>query len=51
MYTYVADEGAIIRDSDGKVVSPCQSNEDPDFVEYINWVNAGNTPPAIVTRS
>ena len=30
--------GQVIRTSDGKVVAPCQSNQDPDFLEYIEWI-------------
>jgi hypothetical protein len=33
--------------SDGKIVAPCQSEFDPDFVAYIAWVNAGNQPVII----
>jgi hypothetical protein len=44
MYTNIIDQGIIIRDSDGKIVSPCESNENPDFVEYNEWANAGNHP-------
>lgn len=46
-YKYVNNRSLVIRDSDGKIVSPCQSSEDPDFVEFINWVNAGNEPVII----
>ena len=47
MYTLSISEGTVTRESDGKVVAPCQSAEDPDFVEYINWVNAGNQPNVV----
>lgn len=43
-YKYVNNRGLVIRDSDGKVVSPCQSSEDPDFIEFNEWANAGNVP-------
>lgn len=44
MYSMILDHGVIVRDSDTKVVAPCQSDQDPDFVAYIDWVNAGNQP-------
>jgi hypothetical protein len=44
MYTLTVNTGEVTRNSDGKVVAPCQSADDPDFVEYIDWVNAGNEP-------
>ncbi len=44
MYTIVVNAGVVLRDSDGKQVAPCQSVEDPDFLAYIEWVNAGNAP-------
>jgi hypothetical protein len=44
MYYIILDEGKVIRVSDNKVVSPCQSAEDPDFIAYNNWVYEGNNP-------
>lgn len=44
MYTIILDQGIVRRNSDGKVVAPCDSAQDPDFVEYIDWVHAGNQP-------
>ena len=44
MYTIILDQGIVIRDSDGKIVSPAESDHDPDFVEYNNWANAGGHP-------
>ena len=44
MYTYTPDLGAVIRDSDGKIVAPCDSELDPDFIAYNAWANAGNQP-------
>lgn len=51
-YTYILDEGIVIRDSDQKVVAPCQSRDDPDFIEYENWVmsDPANNQPAIISR-
>lgn len=47
MYTVSISEGTVTRNSDGKVVAPCQSAEDPDFVAYIDWVNADNQPNVV----
>lgn len=44
MYTLNLYEGTVIRDEDQKVVAPCASADDPDFVAYIEWVNQGNQP-------
>lgn len=44
MYTIILNLGLVVRDVDKKVVSPCQSTEDPDFIEYNNWINSGNSP-------
>ncbi len=43
-YTIILSTGEVIRNSDGKVIAPCQSAEDPDFVAYILWINSGNQP-------
>jgi hypothetical protein len=47
MYEIRPSEGTVTRVSDGKVVAPCQSELDQDFVAYIEWVNAGNQPAII----
>jgi hypothetical protein len=44
MYTIILETGTVIRDSDGVIVSPCQSVDEPNYSDYINWVNAGNSP-------
>ena len=50
MYTIILDQGIVIRDSDQKVVAPCQSDQDPDFVEYNTWANTpGNYPTVLDT--
>jgi hypothetical protein len=49
-YTIILDEGLVIRDFDGKIVSPCQSMEHPDFKEYQDWIAAGNGPTILQTR-
>ena len=46
-YTIYLDQGQAVRDSDLKVVAPCHSSEDPDFLAYIAWINAGNQPTII----
>lgn len=44
MYKLNLKTGEVIRLSDNKVVAPAQSVDDPDYGEYINWINAGNSP-------
>lgn len=39
--------GSVIRKSDGKEVAPAQSADDPDFLEYQQWVFAGNEPEVL----
>jgi len=46
-YKIILSTGEVIRVSDLAVVAPCQSPEDPDFVAYIDWVNAGNQPDIV----
>ena len=47
MYTINLNNGTVTRDSDGKVVAPCQSNQDADFIAYIEWIEAGISPTII----
>ena len=47
-YTIYTNSGVVIRNADGVQVSPCQSALEPGFVEYTNWVNAGNHPTVAV---
>jgi len=49
-YSINPTTGNVTRDADGKVVSPCQSAADPDFVAYNNWVAAGNLPTEVVSN-
>jgi len=49
MYTIILDQGTVTRDADGKIVAPCQSDQDPDFRAYIDWVEAGNQPTILET--
>lgn len=51
MYTIILDEGLVIRDIDSKVVSPCDSAEDIDFLAYQSWIGEGNSPTIYSTRS
>jgi hypothetical protein len=44
MYSVILDKGAVVRMSDKRVIAPCESEQDPDFLAYIAWVNAGNKP-------
>jgi hypothetical protein len=44
MYTFFLDRGVVIRDSDEKIIAPCASLNDPDFIEYKNWISRGNSP-------
>lgn len=46
-YTMHLQRGTITRDSDGKVVAPCESTTDPDYIAYIEWINAGNAPDTV----
>ena len=51
MYTIILDEGLVFRNSDLKTIAPCANEQDQDFVAYINWINAGNSPTIFNTRS
>lgn len=44
MYTIYTNTGNVKRNSDQKIVAPCQSVDDPDYVEYVTWVAQGNQP-------
>ena len=43
---YIIDEktGRVIRTTDGKIVCPAQSVDDPDFIMYNLWTEQGNSP-------
>ena len=51
MYTIILNQGTVIRNEDAKIVAPCQSDQDPDFRAYINWVEAGNQPTIVETTN
>lgn len=42
--TYKIISNQVIRIADNKLIAPCQSADDPDFVAYKAWVEDGNTP-------
>jgi len=47
MYTIKLKFGQVIRNSDNKVIAPCQSAEDTDFLAYQTWVNTPGNEPII----
>lgn len=47
MYTLDLYTGIVTRDSDSKQIAPCQSAEDPDFLEYQAWANDGGEPTIV----
>lgn len=50
MYQINLSTGEVTRLSDGKVVAPCQSAEDPDFLTYIAWVMTDGNEPIVVDQ-
>lgn len=44
MYIQKLYFGQIIRESDNKVISPCENEQDTDLLEYVAWLVSGNTP-------
>ena len=46
-YTLHIQTASVLRDSDGKEIAPCQSTDDPDFIEYCNWIKDGNEPRVV----
>jgi hypothetical protein len=46
----IVDSSVVFRISDNKQIAPCDSDKDPDFVQYIEWVNEGNTPEEVYTN-
>ena len=47
MYTLLVDKGIVVRDADAVQVAPAQSIEDPNFMEYQAWIQAGNNPTVV----
>jgi hypothetical protein len=50
MYKIILDEGIVIRNSDEVIVAPCQSDDDPNYLEYVAWIHAGNEAESVITR-
>jgi hypothetical protein len=46
-YTINLSTGCVYRNSDNVQVAPCDSTTDPNYVEYVNWINAGNSPTEV----
>lgn len=44
MYTLCEFDGTVTHNETGAVVLPCQSVDDPEFIAYNEWINAGNEP-------
>ena len=49
IYTVILDEG-IVLDENGVQIAPCQSAEEQGFIDYNNWIAAGNSPIVLDTR-
>ncbi len=50
-YTCIFDEGIILRDVDGVQVSPVEDSSNPDYLQYLSWVAAGNAPTEQQSRT
>lgn len=50
MYRIELNTGIVRRIADGVQVAPCDSAQDPAFLAYLEWVNAGNSPEAVVVQ-
>lgn len=51
MYTIILDQGVVIRNIDQKVIAPCESELDADFLTYQAWVSEGNLPLVLATTN
>lgn len=47
-YTFVLDEGIVIRDEDGFIVLPCDSSDDEAFLAYVYAVRQEGYEPRVV---
>ena len=47
MYHIILDQGIVVRNSDNKIVAPCQSEFDDDFMEYQVWVMIDGNQPTV----
>lgn len=43
-YIIILESGVVVRNTDGKLVAPCQSVDDVDYQAYVAWVKSGNEP-------
>lgn len=50
MYTCILDEGIVIRDADGVVVSPTHDDTTEDFQNWKTWCESGNSAAIVPTR-
>jgi hypothetical protein len=48
MYEITLSTGEVVRVSDGKVVAPCQSPDDADFLAYLYWVQVEGNQPVVI---
>lgn len=44
MYSICSETGVVTRTADGVQVAPCASCEEPNYKEYVKWIEEGNTP-------
>lgn len=47
MYTLHIQAGTVTRDIDGFLVAPAQDVNAPEYLEYMEWVNQGNSPTVL----
>lgn len=50
MYTLDVTTGLVTRDTDGVVVAPAQSADEPNYVAYAAWVAQGNAPTTVASE-
>lgn len=46
-YIISPTQGTVTRTEDNVVIAPCQSDKDPNWLEYIAWVESGNIPDEV----
>ncbi len=46
-YILLEDRGVIIRIADNKQIVPCDDINNPDYQEYLSWINNGNVVESI----
>jgi hypothetical protein len=51
MYKIILNSGEVIRLSDNVVVAPTGDSTNPDYLNYIQWVNDGNQPTEVIDES